>query len=259
MRVACRLDCKHALHAFRAVHGSPGGGCRAAPSLRCQASPSRTSASAYVICCKKQQSDPIACEQAVRAIGRCAVTLERAAERCINVLLDLIKQKVNYVVQEAVVVITDIFRRYPNRYALVVHLLHMLCVQLEACLGVSPACYVARCTSLPCLLLYWFDSRGCREKQSLVVPWHTLSACLSCKDGSKSVRNARCARRYETIIATLCDSLDSLDEPEARAAMVWIIGEYAERIDNADELLESFLEVRLARPGGALRSLKDLE
>ena len=53
--------------------------------------------------------------QAVRAIGRCAVTLERAAERCINVLLDLIKQKVNYVVQEAVVVITDIFRRYPNR------------------------------------------------------------------------------------------------------------------------------------------------
>ena len=49
--------------------------------------------------------------------------------------------------------------------------------------------------------------------------------------------------RYETIIATLCDSLDSLDEPEARAAMVWIIGEYAERIDNADELLESFLEV----------------
>lgn len=26
------------------------------------------------------------------------------------------------------------------------------------------------------------------------------------------------------------------------ASMIWIIGEYAERIDNADELLESFLE-----------------
>lgn len=51
-----------------------------------------------------------------------------------------------------------------------------------------------------------------------------------------------CVCRYESIIATLCDSLDSLDEPEARASMVWIIGEYAERIDNADELLESFLE-----------------
>lgn len=51
----------------------------------------------------------------MRAIGRCAVSLERAAERCINVLLDLIQTKVNYVVQEAIIVIKDIFRRYPNK------------------------------------------------------------------------------------------------------------------------------------------------
>ncbi|MQL72775.1 hypothetical protein Taro_005105 [Colocasia esculenta] len=100
--------------------------------------------------------------KAVRAIGRCAIKLERAAERCISVLLELIKLKVNYVVQEAIIVIKDIFRRYPNT--------------------------------------------------------------------------------YESIIATLCESLDTLDEPEAKASMIWIIGEYAERIDNADELLESFLE-----------------
>lgn len=100
--------------------------------------------------------------RSVRAIGRCAIKLERAAERCINVLLDLIQTKVNYVVQEAVVVIKDIFRKYPNR--------------------------------------------------------------------------------YESIIATLCENLEELDEPEAKASMVWIIGEYAERIDNADDLLESFLE-----------------
>lgn len=100
--------------------------------------------------------------KAVRAIGRCAIKLERAAERCISVLLELIKVKVNYVVQEAIIVIKDIFRRYPNT--------------------------------------------------------------------------------YESIIATLCESLDTLDEPEAKASMIWIIGEYAERIDNADELLESFLE-----------------
>lgn len=100
--------------------------------------------------------------KAVRAIGRCAIKLERAAERCINVLLELIKIKVNYVVQEAIIVIKDIFRRYPNT--------------------------------------------------------------------------------YESIIATLCESLDTLDEPEAKASMIWIIGEYAERIDNADELLEGFLE-----------------
>ncbi len=48
--------------------------------------------------------------------------------------------------------------------------------------------------------------------------------------------------RYENIISTLCENLDSLDEPEARASMIWIIGEYAERIDNADELLQSFLD-----------------
>ena len=29
---------------------------------------------------------------------------------------------------------------------------------------------------------------------------------------------------------------------QTRASMIWIIGEYAERIDNADELLESFLD-----------------
>jgi len=100
--------------------------------------------------------------KSVSAIGRCAVKLERAAERCIGVLLELIQTKVNYVVQESVIVIKDIFRRYPNR--------------------------------------------------------------------------------YESIIATLCENLETLDEPEAKASMIWIIGEYAERIDNADELLDTFLE-----------------
>eukprot|EP00095_Tigriopus_kingsejongensis_P007970 maker-scaffold135_size322082-snap-gene-2.12 protein:Tk07970 transcript:maker-scaffold135_size322082-snap-gene-2.12-mRNA-1 annotation:"ap-2 complex subunit beta" len=100
--------------------------------------------------------------KSVRAIGRCAIKVEQSAERCVSTLLDLIQTKVNYVVQEAIVVIKDIFRKYPNK--------------------------------------------------------------------------------YESIIATLCEKLDTLDEPEARASMIWIIGEYAERIDNADELLESFLD-----------------
>ncbi|UJR36258.1 hypothetical protein I4U23_028988 [Adineta vaga] len=100
--------------------------------------------------------------KSVRAIGRCAIKVEQSAERCVSTLIDLIQTKVNYVVQEAIVVIKDIFRKYPNK--------------------------------------------------------------------------------YESIIATLCENLDSLDEPEARASMIWIIGEYAERIDNADELLEGFLD-----------------
>ena len=52
--------------------------------------------------------------KAVRAIGRCAIKLERAAERCISVLLELIKIIVSCVLQEAIIVIKDIFRRYPN-------------------------------------------------------------------------------------------------------------------------------------------------
>ncbi|ORX54968.1 Adaptor protein complex beta subunit [Hesseltinella vesiculosa] len=100
--------------------------------------------------------------KSVNAIGRCAIKIEEAAERCINVLLDLINTGVSYVVQEAIVVIKDIFRKYP----------------------------------------------------------HT----------------------YEGIIPTLCDNLEALDEPQARASLIWIIGEYAERIENADDLINNFLE-----------------
>ncbi|OZJ05323.1 AP-2 complex subunit beta [Bifiguratus adelaidae] len=106
--------------------------------------------------------------KAVRCIGRLAVKIEAAAERCISALLELIQTKVNYVVQEAIVVIRDIFRKYPNR--------------------------------------------------------------------------------YESIIGTLCEYLDNLDEPEAKAAMIWIIGQYADRIENADELLEDFCYTFLEDP-----------
>lgn len=48
-------------------------------------------------------------------------------------------------------------------------------------------------------------------------------------------------QRYEGIIPTLCSNLEDLDEPEAKASLIWILGEYAEKIDNADELLGNFL------------------
>lgn len=106
--------------------------------------------------------------RSVRSIGRCAIKIESSADRCIEVLVELIQTKVNYVVQEAIVVIKDIFRKYPNR--------------------------------------------------------------------------------YESIISTLCENLDSLDEPEAKAAMVWIIGHYADRISNSAELLETFIDTFLDEP-----------
>jgi vesicle coat complex subunit len=47
--------------------------------------------------------------------------------------------------------------------------------------------------------------------------------------------------QYESVIGTLCEHLDSLDEPEAKTAMIWVIGQYADRIDNSDVLLDDFL------------------
>ena len=44
-------------------------------------------------------------KKAVRAIGLVAIKLDNAAEKCVNVLLELISTKVSYVVQEAIIVI----------------------------------------------------------------------------------------------------------------------------------------------------------
>ncbi|PKS07177.1 hypothetical protein jhhlp_005777 [Lomentospora prolificans] len=99
--------------------------------------------------------------RAVKAIGQVAIKIEAASEKCVNALLDLISTKVNYVVQEVVVVIKDILRKYPG---------------------------------------------------------------------------------YEGVIPTLCNYIDELDEPNARGSLIWIVGEYAEKINNADEILSSFAE-----------------
>ncbi|KAJ3061397.1 AP-1 complex subunit beta-1, partial [Podochytrium sp. JEL0797] len=100
--------------------------------------------------------------RSVRVIGRCAISLPDASERCVTALVDLIKTGVSHVVQEAVVVIKDVFRKYPNR--------------------------------------------------------------------------------YEGVIPVLCENLEVLEEADAKAGLVWIVGEYAERIENAEELVEYFVE-----------------
>ncbi|KAF8628446.1 hypothetical protein AX15_003961 [Amanita polypyramis BW_CC] len=99
--------------------------------------------------------------KAVRSIGRLAIKVDGAADKCIQALLDLIETKVSYVVQEAVVVIKDIFRRYPGR--------------------------------------------------------------------------------YEAVIPNLCENLDLLDEPESKSAMIWVLGQFADKIDNVDQLLDDLL------------------
>lgn len=99
--------------------------------------------------------------RAVKAIGQVAIKIENSSEKCVNALMDLISTKVNYVVQEAVVVIKDILRKYPG---------------------------------------------------------------------------------YEGVIPTLCDHIDELDEPNARGSLIWIVGEYAEKINNAEEIISGFVD-----------------
>lgn len=65
-----------------------------------------------------QEVDVVFVRKAVSAIGRCAIKLERAADRCVQSLLELVRTGIEYVVQEAVKVIKDIFRKYTNRYVL---------------------------------------------------------------------------------------------------------------------------------------------
>ncbi|KAH2484357.1 hypothetical protein KXV28_002976 [Aspergillus fumigatus] len=99
--------------------------------------------------------------KAVRAIGKLAIKIESAARQCIDTLLELVNAKIPYIVQEATVVIRNIFRKYPNQ--------------------------------------------------------------------------------YESIISNVIQNIDELDEPEAKAAIIWIIGQYADRIENSDGLLQDYL------------------
>lgn len=131
--------------------------------------------------------DVVFVRKAISTIGRIAIKLERATDRCITVLHELIRTKIDYVVQEAANVLKDIFRKYPNK--------------------------------------------------------------------------------YESIIKDLCENLKALDNADARASMIWIIGEYGDRIDNALELMDNFSEnfkdesknVQLAILSGSVKLYLKLE
>jgi AP-1 complex subunit beta-1 len=100
--------------------------------------------------------------QSIKALGRCAIEFEIVAEDTVALLVELIHSRVNYIVQEAIVIMKDIVRQYPNR--------------------------------------------------------------------------------FEHTIPILCAALSVLDRPEAKASLIWMVGEYAERIENATFLLKDFCD-----------------
>jgi vesicle coat complex subunit len=91
-----------------------------------------------------QEVDVEFVRRSIRTIGKCAIKLEKMADKCVQALWEALKTKVNYAVQEAIIVIRDIFRKYPNK--------------------------------------------------------------------------------YEALLKDICENLKSLDDPEAKASIVWIIG-----------------------------------
>ena len=100
--------------------------------------------------------------RSVKLIGQCAIKLEKAAQRCVETLVELVKTQVNFVIQEAIIALKDIFRRYPNT--------------------------------------------------------------------------------FEGAMAIINDNLRTLDDPEAKAALIWIIGEYSDRIEGAENQLIKFID-----------------
>jgi AP-1 complex subunit beta-1 len=54
--------------------------------------------------------------KAVRSIGQVAIRIESASDRCVQTLIDLLTLGVNHIVQETLVVMKDIFRKYASKY-----------------------------------------------------------------------------------------------------------------------------------------------
>ena len=96
----------------------------------------------------------------IKAIGKLAIKIEEASDKCVQALYDCLKQKSNLILQESIIVIKDIFRKYPQK--------------------------------------------------------------------------------YEALLPELCTGIKSIDEPESRASLVWILGEYVDDIENADDIIKNF-------------------
>lgn len=89
-----------------------------------------------------------------------AIKFEGITERCVNILLTLIETKIPHIIQESILAIKNLFRKYPNE--------------------------------------------------------------------------------YESIISIICSNLSNLNDPKAKAAAIWIIGQYSNIIENSHQLLNNF-------------------
>lgn len=114
-------------------------------------------------------------KKSVRLVGQCAIKLEKSAMHCVEALVDLVKTQVPFVIQEAIIALRDIFRRYPNT--------------------------------------------------------------------------------FESAMAIVNENLKTLNDPDSKAALIWIIGEYSDRIDGAETQLTKFMDTLRDEPHQVQMSL----
>jgi hypothetical protein len=49
-------------------------------------------------------------------------------------------------------------------------------------------------------------------------------------------------RKFEGLIKDICAQMKRIDEPESKAAFIWILGEFAEKIDSVENMLQYFVD-----------------
>ena len=61
--------------------------------------------------------------RSIMAIGKIALSFESVAKACVDILVKLIQSKIQFKVQECIVVLANIFRRYPNQYESIISIM----------------------------------------------------------------------------------------------------------------------------------------
>jgi len=99
--------------------------------------------------------------KSIKCVGQIAVKIEAAARRCVDILVSLVSGKADYAIEESIIVVCDILRKFPGN--------------------------------------------------------------------------------FESILSKVCPSIEQLKESRAKAAGIWLLGEYCSIIENVDVLLDPFL------------------
>lgn len=100
--------------------------------------------------------------KSISSIGKIAILIPEAANKCVDVLVQLVGGHIDYTIEECVVVLTDLLRVYPGRF--------------EGCIGI------------------------------------------------------------------MCSKIEKIKSARAKAALLWVLGEYCSLVEDIDTILDQFLD-----------------